>query len=124
MKPFDIEAAKAGAKVITRDGRDIRIICFNMSGSAYPIVALVCNQDGDENLRTFRRDGVYYPGSVNNEDLFMAPVKKEGWINLYKNTEVDRNFVAQTIYRTKEDAERNILLTLRHIATVHIEWEE
>ena len=29
LKPFDLEAAKAGAKVITRDGRPVRIICFD-----------------------------------------------------------------------------------------------
>lgn len=29
LKPFDLEAAKAGKPVCTRDGRKARIICFN-----------------------------------------------------------------------------------------------
>lgn len=40
LKPFSLEAAKAGKPVCTRDGRKARIICFDKRGGS-PIIALV-----------------------------------------------------------------------------------
>lgn len=45
-KPFSIEEAKAGANVVTRDGRPVRIICYDAAGS-YPIVSLIKHGDDD-----------------------------------------------------------------------------
>ena len=48
LKPFDLEAAKAGKPVCTRDGRKVRIICFDrINGDYYKIVACVTAFDGD-----------------------------------------------------------------------------
>ena len=33
LKPFDLEAARAGSPVCTRDGRKARIVCFDKKGS-------------------------------------------------------------------------------------------
>ena len=42
FKPFDLEQAKAGKPVCTRDGRKARIICFDTKTLGdYPIIALV-----------------------------------------------------------------------------------
>lgn len=41
MKPFDLEEAKTGKPICTRDGLPARIICFNKQGDDKPIVALV-----------------------------------------------------------------------------------
>lgn len=35
MKQFDLEAAKKGAKVCTRDGREARILCFDSKNVGY-----------------------------------------------------------------------------------------
>lgn len=42
---FDIERAKKGDKVITRDGRKVRIVCFDRKNYMFnfPIIALVLN---------------------------------------------------------------------------------
>lgn len=32
LKPFDLEAAKQGKPVCTRDGRKARIVCFDLKG--------------------------------------------------------------------------------------------
>ena len=46
-KPFDLKQAKAGAKVVTRDGRPARIICWDAVGK-YPIIALLdCGKEGE-----------------------------------------------------------------------------
>lgn len=41
FKPFDLEQAKAGKPVCTRDGRKARIICFDLKNGNHPIVAAI-----------------------------------------------------------------------------------
>jgi len=83
MKAFDLEKAKAGAKVVTRDGRPARIVCFDLEGRQ-PIGAAIEREDFDgvvsEVLHSFGSDGRYYTGTTQDKDssldLFMAPDKK------------------------------------------------
>ena len=46
MKPFNLEEAKAGKPVCTRDGRKAKIICFNDNNPLVKIIALVTQPDG------------------------------------------------------------------------------
>lgn len=79
MKPFDLEKAKAGAPVITRNGSAARIICFNRADADnYPLVALLHLGEGIERVTTHTDQGHYCKEPGNNCDLFMAPVKREG----------------------------------------------
>lgn len=41
MREFNLEEAKAGAEVCTREGRNARIICFDVKGDCFKIVALI-----------------------------------------------------------------------------------
>lgn len=54
MKKFNLEEAKAGKPVITRDGSEARIICFDMKNDLYPIVALI--EDGLESESKAQED--------------------------------------------------------------------
>ena len=47
LKPFDLEAARSGKPVCTRDGRKSRIICFDVKAKK-PIAALITNDDTEE----------------------------------------------------------------------------
>lgn len=116
-KPFDIEAAKNGAKVITRDGRPARIICFDAK-SLNNIIALV-EDGGSEEPINVTPDGEYRPffGPSNN-DLFMVPVKREGW------TVICHGLVLEPIiYERKEDAEKHCK-EWPGSTVVKVEWEE
>lgn len=64
--PFDIERAKAGAKLVTRDGRNVRILCYDKkTDNRRPIVALVDDEDEDEERVTFYRlDGSYFDAGI------------------------------------------------------------
>ena len=92
--PFDLERAKAGDPVITKDGRDVRILCFNVKNS-YPIVG-VCKEIGrnkGEVLYTYTAKGLVASLTANPADLFMKPKKKpktnrSGWVNIYGNAGV------------------------------------
>ena len=118
LKPFDLEAAKAGKSVCTRDGRKARIICFDkISGDdCYKIVACVTAFNGDfEEVVIYGIDG-YLVDSQNpkEEDLMMLPEKKEGWVNVYKNQ----------IHDTPKSAEEGHKGIIDYIKTIRVEWEE
>lgn len=133
LKPFNLEAAKSGKPVCTRDGRKVRIICFDRvtnSTNEYTghLIVLVTNPNGDE-------QSFYYTekGNLAGEDeydnlkwdLMMLPEKKEGWINIYPNELKIKSCLAvsgEKVYPTKELAEYHALHDC--IATVPVEWEE
>ncbi len=54
--PFNIEAAQAGAKIVTRCGRRVRIGFFDLKDEEHPIVGAV-ETDGGEVVCSFTKDG-------------------------------------------------------------------
>lgn len=48
MKPFDLEKAKAGASICTRDGSKARIVCFDANNKRFPLVTLIKDSDNSE----------------------------------------------------------------------------
>lgn len=73
MKPFDLQAAKNGAKVCTCDGRPVRIICYDRKGER-PIVALIDKECGDSDiLYSFNNGGVcIFNGGESSLCLFLV----------------------------------------------------
>ena len=121
MKAFSLEEylKNPSKKVVTKEGKTVkRILCTDARGS-YPIVALI-EESYYDNALSYTDDGKLYNGESNVYDLFFAPEKHEGWINLYKDTA--GIYVPSQIYKTKESAEASSCITC--IATVKIEWEE
>lgn len=115
LKEFDLEAAKSGKPVCTRDGRKARIICFDrISGDDYyKIVACVTAFDGDfEEVLFYGIDG-YIVDSQNpkDEDLMMLPEKRSGWINVKKDA---------SLFKSREEAEKNCT---KDYAPVRVEFE-
>ena len=126
MKQFNLEEylRNPSRKVVTRDGRNVRILCTDAKG-AYPIVALIETLDDSiEFVYKFKKDGHFLNNDDNNSnlDLFFVPEKHEGWINLYKNLE--GFIVPSRIYQTKEDAEKRGNVHDCYVVTAKIEWEE
>lgn len=114
MEPFDIELAKAGHPVCTRDGRKVRIVCFNRKSSLYPIIALIENTPEDEELVIYPNTGVYDEPYESNEDLMMLPEKKEGWAIICKSD----------LYESQKIALEDIKRFKDFIKLVKVEWEE
>lgn len=71
MRTFDLEAAKAGAPVCTRDGEEVRIICFDRICRSFPIIALRRSSDNEECVVTFTIDGGRFFKSKDGGDLVM-----------------------------------------------------
>lgn len=126
MKEFDLEAAKAGKKVETREGKKARIICFDRKDPVTPIVALISEQGFSDSSRTEEQVAFYAPnGHCNNTkyDLVMASEKNVGWVNIYYDDATAKAEMYHEIYATEEIA-RHQGQFYDWIATVKIEWEE
>lgn len=129
MKEFNIEKAKEGAPVCTREGYPVRIICWDAEitykDRKYPIIAIVGT--GDKNYPTtvesYDEEGRCASSEESPEDLFMAPVKREGWINIYKLGAGQRESGGR-IWKDKVSAQDVTQDNESYIATVKIEWEE
>ena len=118
MKPFSLDEyiKNPNRKVVTRNGRSARIICTDAKGN-YPIVALI-EEGGYDNALSYTKDGKLYVGETNDYDLFFAPEKHEGWVNVYRDFD---GLMCGSVFATEEDAKCNAKTA---IATIKIEWEE
>ena len=126
LKPFDLQKAREGKPVCTRDGRKARIICFDRRGDKFPIVALLdgCNKKHSEVAVTFTNEGLFEIGEKSSNDLMMLPEKKEGWINIIK-TEDGVYCCKGELHSDYNDAFiENINVLDNRGITVKIEWEE
>ena len=126
MKQFSLEEylKNPSRKVITRNGRNVRIICTDKKGYEYPIVALIENKlEGFEGVLYYTKDGEYIANESSMNDLFFAPEKHEGWINIYRNEDEDY-YKGMVIFSSKEDAIEKGRRFSDYITTTKIEWEE
>ena len=122
MKQFSLEEylKNPSKKVVTRDGRNVRIVCTDKKG-ACPIVALVTRDDGvAEETVTYTKNGKFFKDTSYNCDLFFAPEKHEGWVNVYKAGNTP--YSDTCIWATEEEAKKRA--NDDYVATVKIEWEE
>ena len=122
MRPFDLQEylKNPDRQIVTRGGRNVRIICTDRDSDDHPIVALlqgpVC-----ENTCYYRRDGLWLDNAETPIDLLFAPEKKSGWINVCRGCGEYNTYVCNRIFATKEEAKRE---KRDIIATIKIEWEE
>lgn len=130
LKPFDIQKAREGKPVCTRDGRKARIICFDRN-DLYPIVALIECEDGKEIIGAYSKEGQTEIYEIKGTNLMMLPEKKEGWVNVY-NADTTFYYVEGMVYNTKDEAiqkaKEEITTEQRekseYVDTVKINWEE
>ena len=77
MKPFSLEEFKKNPsrKVVTREGKPVRIICTDAKGES-PVVALV-EDNGEEYPFSYHQDGVWSKRNNSDVDLFFDTDTKE-----------------------------------------------
>lgn len=122
MKEFDLEAAKKGAPVCTRNGQKARILCFDRKDVYYPIVVCI-DYGNEEDIFSYTYDGRL---NINNAepspiDLIMAPNKHEGWINVLN---CKGEYVSSGVWNTEEEATEIGQDDKGYVTTIKIEWEE
>lgn len=100
MKPFDLEAAKRGEPIQTREGTPVKFIAHvPEADQSRRVVVLI----GGE-IVCFDGNGSHAGVFETELDLFMAPRKRTVWINLYRNSE---GRYASHTYSKKEFADEN-----------------
>lgn len=75
MKEFNLEDAKAGKPVCTRQGYPVRILCFDrLHQGGHVILGLIKERDDFESAASWKLAGQYYldRGDNHDADLFMA----------------------------------------------------
>lgn len=83
MKAFNLEEAKAGKPICTREGAIVKFIAHVPEAAEdYRVVTL-----GDKGIVfCYTEKGCLYSGdTLSDKDLFMQPVKRTVWVNLYKD---------------------------------------
>lgn len=122
MKQFNLDEylANPSKKVVTRDGRNVKIHCTDYIGEQH-IIAKIENYSYST---SFYNDGKYCSDkSVSQLDLFFAPEKHEGWINVYRDGNGITSFGA-ILHTSREKAEKMGRADGYYVATTKIEWEE
>lgn len=122
LKPFNLEEylANPTKKVVTRSGKDVRILCTDAKGD-FPIIALIDElTDNCIYHSVYTKEGHVKPYDIPTRyDLFFASEKREGWINILKN-----DSVFPDIYETQDLAKEYGMQRPDYIDTIKIEWEE
>ena len=125
MKEFNLDEylKDPSQKVITKDGKSVRIICTDAKQD-YPVIGLLSLDDKSETTVYYKKNGRWLADNQDYWDLFFAPIKREGWINVYKGViENHLPYVGQKVYKSKEEAIKNKCSDC-YFTTLKIEWEE
>ena len=79
-KPFNLEEALNGAKVVTRDGCNVSQLTFFETKSQFPLVGVLDNGL----MSSWRKNGINNTESIISEnDLFIVVEPKYIWANVY-----------------------------------------
>ena len=124
MKEFSLEEylKNPNREVVTRDGRNVRIICTDRKNhDSHPIIALVETDEDDERVRSFKIDGKWsVDGLESNFDLFFAPTIVKRWGIVYRK--------AERLFDTREEAEEWMEEAdegeKKFCSVCKVEWEE
>jgi len=86
MKPFDLEAAKRGEPIQTRDGRPVRFIAHVPNAYLNQRVVVLM----DRAIQFTSENGYFISDEEKSSwDLVMAPRKRTVWVNLYRPRDYD-----------------------------------
>lgn len=121
MKKFDLELAKEGHKVQTRDGRTVRILCWDLKSTDSTTIGALVKTGTWERWHSYYDNGISPDDS--NLDLFMTPTKKSGWVNLYATDDNTERYTGSRIYSDKEQA-KGSHSGRNYLTVAKIEWEE
>lgn len=127
LKPFDLEAAKAGAPVIQATGFPARIVCYDFKHRNYSeprLIVAIEISDTHEEAFTYSKEGKADPCcSKYAQDLFMAPVIKTKFVTVSR---IGKKIVlGSKLFDTQEDVDKyGKYLTEYRVGIAKVEWEE
>ena len=122
MKQFNLNEylKNPSRKIVTRDGKLVKIRCTNY----HPPQPVIAEVEGFDYATSFSSDGKYYRNRDSTYDLFFAPEKHEGYVNIFTNPNGSNSIWDSRIFKSKEDAEDAGNGWGMYKLSVKIEWEE
>ena len=97
IKSFDLEAYKNGAKVKTRDGHEVRIICTDVKNPKSPIIGLVKLEDGNELNQSYTSKGkvrVAESAISGNDLVIVEEVEEPEFWSDKENEVIDGHYIS------------------------------
>lgn len=99
-KPFNLEEALNGAKVVTRDGREVtQLTKFNVR-DGIRIIGVI---EGYRSTLEYDIEGFVFSGYESTTDLFLAVEPKKFWVNMYRSH--GEVYLGSKLHGSKEEAE-------------------
>ncbi len=92
---------EVGSKVVTRDGREGRVICTDIIHEAFELITLIKEECGNERIYHHDKLGGHLGTCYNNKiwDIFLPPKKRT--LRLYKNKTEDYGLIG--IYKSETE---------------------
>lgn len=75
MEQFNVDKwlQDKSRKVVTRDGRDVEIVKYNMKGTHFPVLYVISNEDGSQEPCECSKSGMcQFDNTQSSTDLFFA----------------------------------------------------
>lgn len=120
LRPFNLEEAKAGKPVVCRDGVPAKFVAHVPTIQRIDHRVLV---DRNGMLLTATDEGRYRQVPAEDDfDLFMAPEKKSGWVNLYTTCVSDKQNAASFVHPSKREADESA--SSNRIACIEVTYTE
>lgn len=103
LKDFDIVKAQAGSPVQFEDGREVKLIRFDLRSEHRVLGTYFDSEDQEEMSGTWDYKGRYIgQNNPTTLDLFMKPVKNTYWVNVYRG--VLQHFTGETLFISEQYA--------------------
>ena len=124
MKGLSVEEylKNPSRKVVTREGRNARIVCTDFKTKYHSVLSLIDYGEYECTISRNKEGRLYGKKELAN-DLFFAPEKHEGWLNIYRSE--SGFYLRGNPYKSKEEADEVAKANYKTFcATVKIDWEE
>ena len=107
---------------MTRDGHNARIISIDRKSPTGHNIVVLLDYGSEEISTTCDNNGEteFCSPFQSKGDLFFAPEKKTGWVNIYNRAARSCGLIHESEEKAKQNADKN----KPYIATTKIEWEE
>ena len=113
LEKFDLEKVVHGAKVVTRDGREVTQFTKFDTYEKFCLYGVV-----NDEILFWDIKGRYYEGANPNIDLYIVGEVQSVWVNVYRN--IYNDLYTGQCCKSKEHALNNIDKTVEYIKTIEI----
>lgn len=117
-KPFNLEEALNGAKVVTRDGREVKQLTYFDINDNFRLFGVIIEKNGENHLTAWRFDGKCSSSNESEDDLFIVIEPKRIYANVYKG-KADYPYIGE-YFKNKEKAKEFGSTSKTYIKTIEI----